>query len=62
MEALRLSLQDLIQRIANLYSIEDVLYILGKDTEWLLYRIKTELLEHKEEFISGDDYYTRIDE
>jgi hypothetical protein len=62
MEELRLSLQDLIQRIANLYSIEDVLYILGKDTEWLLYRIKTELLEHKEEFISGDDYYTRIDE
>lgn len=57
-----MSLQDLIQRIANLYSIEDVLYILGKDTEWLLYRIKTELLEHKEEFISGDDYYTRIDE
>lgn len=62
MEKLRLSLQDLIQRIASLYSIEDVLYILGKDTEWLLYRIKTELLEHKEEFISGDDYYTRIDE
>jgi hypothetical protein len=62
MEELRLSLQDLIQRIASLYSIEDVLYILGKDTEWLLYRIKTELLEHKEEFISGDDYYTRIDE
>jgi hypothetical protein len=62
MEELRLSLQDLIQRIANLYSIEDVLYILGKDTEWLLYRIKTELLEHKEEFISGDEYYTRIDE
>lgn len=62
MEELRLSLQDLIQRIANLYSIEDVLYILGKDTEWLLYKIKTELLEHKEEFISGDDYYTRIDE
>lgn len=62
MEELRLSLQDLIQRIANLYSIEDVLYILGKNTEWLLYRIKTELLEHKEEFISGDDYYTRIDE
>lgn len=62
MEELRLSLHDLIQRIASLYSIEDVLYILGKDTEWLLYRIKTELLEHKEEFISGDDYYTRIDE
>ena len=62
MEELRLSLQDLIQRISSLYSIEDVLYILGKDTEWLLYRIKTELLEHKEEFISGDDYYTRIDE
>lgn len=62
MEELRLSLQDLIQRIASLYSIEDVLYVLGKDTEWLLYRIKTELLEHKEEFISGDDYYTRIDE
>ena len=62
MEELRLSLQDLIQRIASLYSIEDVLYILGKDTEWLLYRIKTELLEHKEEFITGDDYYTRIDE
>lgn len=56
-----MSIQDLIERIASLYSIEEVLYILNKDEEWLLNRIKDELIEHKEEFISGDEFYTRID-
>jgi hypothetical protein len=61
MEKYGMSIQDLIERVASLYSIEEVLYILNKDEEWLLNRIKDELIEHKEEFISGDEFYTRID-
>jgi hypothetical protein len=61
MEKYGMSIQDLIERVASLYSIEEVLYILNKDEEWFLNRIKDELIEHKEEFISGDEFYTRID-
>lgn len=56
-----MSLRELIEHIAAAYSIEDVLYMLGKDEEWLLYKIKDELLEHRQDFMTGDEYYTRID-
>ena len=55
-----MSIRELIERIAASHSIEDVLYILGKDEEWLLWKIREELLEHKEDFISGDDYYSGV--
>lgn len=55
-----MSIKELIQHIADTHSIEDVLYILGKDSEWLLWRIKDELLANKEDFITGDDYYTGV--
>lgn len=55
-----MSIKELIRYIADSYSIEDILYILGKDEEWLLWFIKEELLEHREDFIQGDDYYTEV--
>ena len=55
-------IRELIERITAAYTIEDVLYMLGKDEEWLFYKIKDELLEHKDDFMTGDAYYTRIDE
>lgn len=55
-----MSIRELIERIAASHSIEDVLYILGKDEEWFLWKIREELLEHKEDFISGDDYYSGV--
>lgn len=60
MEGHRMSVRELIERIAASHSIEDVLYILGKDEEWLLWKIRDELVEHKEDFISGDDYYSGV--
>lgn len=55
-----MSVRELIEYISNSHSIEDVLYILGRDEEWLLWQIKDELLEYKEDFITGDEYYTEI--
>lgn len=55
-----MSVRELIEYISNSHSIDDILYILGRDEEWLLWRIKDELLEHKEDFITGDEYYTEI--
>ena len=55
-----MSIRELIEYIANSHSIDDVLYILGRDEEWLLWKIKDELLEYKEDFITGDEYYTEI--
>ena len=50
--------RDLITYILDVYSIEDILYILGK--EWLIEQIKDDILEHKEDFLSGDEYYTGV--
>ena len=55
-----MSIRELIQRIAETHSMDDILYILGKDTEWLLWKIKADLIERRDEFISGDEYYTGI--
>lgn len=55
-------ISDFIDQVEARYSIEDVLYLIGKDQRWLLYRIRDELLKHKDDFIQGDDYYTRIED
>lgn len=60
MEGFGMSIKELIQHIADTYSIEDVLYILGKDNAWLLWRIRDELLENRDSFIAGDNYYTEM--
>lgn len=55
-------ISDFIDQVEARYSIEDALYLIGKDQKWLLYRIRDELLKHKDDFIQGDDYYTRIED
>lgn len=60
MEGYEMSIKELIEHIAVTHSIEDVLYLLGKDEEWLLWRIKDELLKHREDFMTGDEYYTEV--
>lgn len=54
--------QDLIDLIEAKYSLEDVLYLIGKDQRWFLYKIREELVKHKDEFIQGDNYYTEIED
>lgn len=54
--------QDLIDLIETKYSLEDVLYLIGKDQRWFLYKIREELVKHKDEFIQGDNYYTEIED
>lgn len=42
---------DIWQKIADCYRIEDILYIIEKDVEWLVrYKLRREILEHLEEF------------
>ncbi len=57
-----MSIKELLDRIVDTHSIEDVLYIIGKDERWLLSRIVDEVLKHKDEFITGDDYYTELND
>lgn len=54
--------QDLIDLIDARYSLEDVLYLIGKDQRWFLYKIRDELVKHKDEFIQGDEYYMEIED
>ena len=49
-----MSIKELIQHIADTYNIDDVLYILGKDPEWLLWRIRDELLAHRILFLKSN--------
>lgn len=49
-----MSVEELLDRIEDLYDIEDVLYIIGKDKRWLLRKLLPHLIEHREDF--GDDY------
>ena len=51
-----MSLQEFIEFIASHFTLDDVLYILGKEPEWLLYKIKEDLIRHREDFVVGEDY------
>lgn len=62
MEGYGMSIKELLDRIVDTHSIEDVLYIIGKDERWLLSRIVDEVLKHKDEFITGDDYYMELND
>lgn len=55
-----MSIKELIEHIAANFYLDDVLYILGKDPEWLLWKIKDELIEKREEFFTGDEYYSEV--
>lgn len=52
--------EELLEYIADIYEVDDILNILNKDKMWLLEKIKEEILEHREDFLSGDEYYTEI--
>lgn len=49
-----------IERLAETYEIDDILYILGKDRFWLLNKIRHELIEHRKDFFQGDEYYSEV--
>ena len=55
-----MSIKEFLEHIAANFTFEDVLYILGKEPEWLLWKIKDELIEKREEFFIGDEYYSEV--
>lgn len=52
--------KDFLDYVDEIFPIEDVLYIIGKDKRWLLKQIYDELLEHKKDFFQGDEYYSEV--
>lgn len=57
-----MSIQEFIEFIASHFTIDDVLYIIGREPEWLLYQIKDNLLEHREDFIVGEEEYMEVND
>lgn len=55
-----MSIKEFLEYIAANFTFEDILYILGKEPEWLLWKIKDELIENREEFFIGDGYYSGV--
>ena len=45
-----LEVKDLLDRIEDVFDIEDVLYIIGKDKRWLLEKLLPYILKHQEDF------------
>lgn len=45
-----LEVVDLLDRIEDVFEIEDVLYIIGKDKRWLLKKLLPYILKHQEGF------------
>lgn len=45
-----MEIRDLVDRIEDIYDIEDVLYIIGKDKRWLIIKLLPLILKHKEDF------------
>lgn len=55
-----MSIKEFLEHISANFTFEDVLYILGKEPEWLLWKIKDDLIEKREEFFIGDEYYSEV--
>lgn len=46
-----MSIEELLDRIEELYELDDILYIIGKDRRWLLeQKLLPFILEHREDF------------
>lgn len=46
-----MSVEELLDRIEELYELDDILYIIGKDRRWLLeQKLLQFILEHREDF------------
>lgn len=52
--------RELLEYIAEIYDLDDILYILGRDRLWLLEKIKEDILEHREDFFQGDEEYSEV--
>lgn len=53
-----LEVKDLLDRIEDVFEIEDVLYIIGKDKRWLLKKLLPYIMKHIEDFgMERDDIY-----
>lgn len=50
MEGFNMPVEDLLDRIEDIYDIEDVLYIIGKDKRWLLKKLLPYILKHQGDF------------
>lgn len=50
MEGFNMSVDDLLDRIEDIYDIEDVLYIIEKDKRWLLKKLLPYILKHQGDF------------
>lgn len=57
-----MSLREFIEFIASHFTLEDVLYIIGQEPEWLLYKIKDHLIEHREDFVVGEEDYMEVND
>lgn len=57
-----MSIREYIEFIASHFTLEDVLYIIGKEPEWLLYRIRDELIKYREDFVVGEEDYMEIND
>lgn len=60
MEGYIMLTKDLLEYIEDAYTIEEVLNILGKDMSWLLWKIKDDILDNREDFFCGDDTYSEV--
>ena len=60
MERYEMLTRDLLERIEELYDIDDILYIIGRSRLWLLPQIEDEIMMHQEDFFQGDEYYSEI--
>lgn len=60
MERYEMLTRDLLERIEELYDIDDILYIIGRSRLWLLHQIEDEIMMHQEDFFQGDEYYSEI--
>lgn len=57
-----MSIREYIEFIASHFTLDDVLYIIGKEPEWILYRIKDELIQHREDFVVGEEDYMEVND
>jgi hypothetical protein len=57
-----MSIREFIEFIASHFTLEDVLYIIGREPEWLLYKIKEDLIEHREDFVVGEEDYMEVND
>lgn len=46
--------------VEEVFSLDDILYIIGKNKRWLLEQIYEDLIDHREDFFQGDASYSEV--